>query len=283
MKKFTLLTAAILSISSYAVADNLSAENKQFINAVIKKQFPKAKYDKEYGESGGWRTGDEYEYAVSSDFKQINTPKGKMAGLVINKAVSLYDADEVYLYELKHDGNKWNIQEQVKLEPSPNIEGEVLGHGEVVQLGSQKFGFQLQSHEGGSMGEESPIDWYYSVNGKYKNLRACRNSSFRGQPIEIECEPKIRKDLPETDGFYPIELKYKLEKSQVKQSIGGYEPKGWEFVGDDTIRKVIGKRKGSVIAKFDSAKQAYVLPANFVKVSNAKKNNEQALWNYFKK
>ena len=76
MKKLTALATIILSLSGYAYAENLSAEDKAFIEAMIKKEFPTAKYDKKDKE---WRIReDDSDYAITTDFEQINTLKVRL-------------------------------------------------------------------------------------------------------------------------------------------------------------------------------------------------------------
>lgn len=273
MKRLTALVAIILSISGYAYADNLSAENKKFVESVIKKQFPKVKYEKS---EKRWITSDNL--SIEYDFKEIITTNGKIGALVINEKDGELGEASAYLYGLNYANNKWNIQTTKKLSPD-DVDRKT---GEVIKLGSGKLGFNVfLGSYGGTMGSESQNAFYYLINAKYKKLSGCFDQSYRSNPLEIECKSTIRKDLPETDGFYPVEFTYTLTKYQVKESYDE-APKGWEYAGGSYIRKLIGKRKGKVLSKFDSTKQAYVLPASFVKAltSNTK---DEALWSYFKK
>lgn len=279
MKKLIAVATIILSLSSYAYANTLSTENKKFVESVIKKQFPKAKYNKA---DQDWSVNDDLDIKIYYNFDEITTPNGKVGLLAINDYMGASGPANTNLYELSYSGNK-NVQFHKHIEDDDNRTS-----AGVVKLGKQKLGFAIDNVEiSGSSGDSMSKGIYYSVNGKYKHLEGCLTRAYRGVEVELECELKIRTDMPESNGFYPIEFKYKLERDQVAEFDADKEPKGWDFAGGGFYRKPMGKRQGSVIAKFDSSKQAYVLPTNFVKALNAKQDSYSlaylGLWDYFKK
>ena len=164
MKRLTALVAIILSISGYAYADNLSAENKKFVESVIKKQFPKVKYEKS---EKRWITSDNL--SIEYDFKEIITTNGKIGALVINEKDGELGEASAYLYGLNYANNKWNIQTMKKLSPD-DVDRKT---GEVIKLGSGKLGFNVfLGSYGGTMGSESQNAFYYLINTKYKKLGA---------------------------------------------------------------------------------------------------------------
>lgn len=287
MKRFTTLTAIILAFSSHIYANNLSLEDTNFVESIIRKEFPTAKYD---NEDKVWRLEEEkegykHEYKITYDFKQIDTRQGKIAGLVINKSLGAAMADKIYVYELKHNNNKWNIQTQSIL---GNGETSIpaSGNGYVLQLNNQKFGFELVTSSYGTAGTSNEYDLIYSVNGKYQHLSGCASSDYAFDIFTFECSFKGHTDISETDEFYPIELNYSLSKYQTKEGDPNKPvPKGWEWVGSygaGNLRKLTDQFEGTVIAEFDDEKQTYVLPNEFLEAFNAK-NQGRALWDYFEK
>ncbi|KAE9538769.1 hypothetical protein HT665_09035 [Ursidibacter maritimus] len=278
MKKLISLTTIIFLISGYACADNLSTESKKFVESVIKKQFPKAKYDKT--EKYWFYLDNEYTVTITPSIKEIATQEGKVRIIALSE--DNIAEKKVHLYEFKKSENDWkktfsNIYEVENTDyPSQSYIGEV------VSLGKEKLGVELKTQNEANHGFESSTEWLYLVGNKPKMLKGCINFSSMASTIDLNCQYKIRTDLSENSEFYPVEFSYNLTKYQAKEFGPDEAPKGWEHYNQSYYRKFVGKRTGKVIAHFDSTKQAYVLPNKFTKALNSEMNN-QALWNYFKK
>lgn len=295
MKKLSLIAVLSLSLTACAklamptltntatanaiaqVSANLS--DKEFGEHILKEVYLNAVYDKK---EGLWKvvSGD-IEHYVDYDLKDIQTSNGEKRYLALNYSLSLSRSfnEELRLYTFKKSLNGWELENQeyingdvdaLNKHPLFKDEDKYLGNAKVVQLGKEALGFQLYFADGGSGGMNSDIRWIYVVDNKMKAITGCYSEEWRWNPMSVECKPKIRSNLKSIDGFYPIELNYKITKHTVgDNSLSGAEQ--WN------ARKKIGAHSGVVRVDFNHQTQAYELPTDFKEISY----DHDKLWQYF--
>ena len=250
------------------ISTNLS--NEEFGKHILKKVYPRAVYDK-------WsKSWEDDSFFIDYDLKDIQTSEGEKRYVALNYGTAGYN-EELYLYIFKKSLDEWVLENQEymnseNLTQQPlfkNKNIELLGKAEVVKLGKDTLGFQLDGRDGGSGGEKGDISWVYSVDNKMKIVTGCHNEEWRFETLSVECMPKINSNLKLTEAFYPIELNYKLVKYKLndKAQSGAEE---WD-------RKSIGNKKGKVVILFNPQNQTYELPTGFEKIST----NTNKLWEYF--
>lgn len=243
---------------------------KQFTDSLIKHLYPQAIYGVD-----GWQVED---MPIIHLLKDIRTEDGE------KRYVAIYQPKiniNTYLLSFKKQSNNWVLEQQINNESSLLSALETPYDVEIISLGKDKLGFQLQEISWGSGGDSSTLFWVYPVGNTMKIVSGCMSEASRSSTLNIECKAKIRSDMKTSNGFYPIELNYTLNKYDVIESVTGDGiPKGYSWAGGYASKK-LGSRKGKVIIEFNKAKQAYTLPATF---ENAlKSNNENSFWNYFSK
>ena len=252
------------------ISTNLS--NEEFGKHILKKVYPSAVYNKEY------QSWEDEVFHIDYDLKDIQTSEGEKRYFALNYGTVRYN-EELNLYIFKKSLDEWVLENQEYINSEnltqhplfKNKNIEFLGKAEVVKLGKDTLGFQLDGRDGGSGGEKGDISWVYPVDNKMKIVTGCHNEEWRFETISVECEPKINSNLKPTEAFYPIELNYKLAKYKLndKARSGAEE---WD-------RKSIGNKKGKVVILFNPQTQNYELPAGFEKIST----NAEQLWKYFNK
>ena len=260
------------STSSGRLIDQISTNlsNEKFSKHILKKVYPSAVYNKEY------QSWEDEIFRIDYDLKDIQTSEGEKRYFALNYGTAGYN-EELYLYIFKKSLDEWVLENQEYMNSEnltqhplfKNKNIELLGKAEVVKLGKDTLGFQLDGRDGGSGGEKGDISWVYSVDNKMKIVTGCHNEEWRFEPLSVECEPKINSNLKSTEAFYPIELNYKLVKYKLndKAQNGSEE---WD-------RKSIGNKKGKVVILFNPKNQTYELPVGFEKIST----NTNKLWEYF--
>ena len=260
------------STSSGRLIDQISTNlsNEKFSKHILKKVYPSAVYNKEY------QSWEDEIFRIDYDLKDIQTSEGEKRYFALNYGTAGYN-QELHLYIFKKSLDEWVLENQEYMNSEnltqhplfKNKNIELLGKAEVVKLGKDTLGFQLDGRDGGSGGEKGDISWVYSVDNKMKIVTGCHNEEWRFEPLSVECEPKINSNLKPTEAFYPIELNYKLVKYKLndKAQSGAEE---WD-------RKSIGNKKGKVVISFNSQTQTYELPVGFEKIST----NTNKLWEYF--
>lgn len=289
MKKLTAIATLILSTFSFAYAKNFSPENQKFIESVIKKQLPEAKYNEK--EQYWYHFDESFEDNIEVDLKEMHTPNGKIGALSLNYREkklypSVYLLPVVYLYELIYSDNEWKIKASKKHNIGDYWRDWISVH--IIELGSQKFGFEVYGHSGGLSSGEGESQLYYPVGGEYKKLGSICLSKEIGPlaPLDFSCQLKVRNDLPENDGFYPIEIKYYLSKYFIPDESyqGPTEGKDWEYRSGFS-RKLIDDIEKKVIVQFDSQKQEYIVPAELIKIFDLymETYDDNKVWEYFKK
>lgn len=252
------------------ISTNLS--NEEFGKHILKKVYPSAVYNKEY------QSWEDEIFRIDYDLKDIQTSEGEKRYFALNYGSTRYN-QELYLYIFKKPLDEWVLENQEYMNSEnltqhplfKNKNIELLGKAEVVKLGNDTLGFQLDGRDGGSGGEKGDISWVYSVDNKMKIVTGCHNEEWRFERLSVECEPKINSNLKPTEAFYPIELNYKLVKYKLnnKAKNGSEE---WD-------RETIGNKKGKVVILFNPQNQTYELPVGFEKIST----NTEQLWKYFNK
>ena len=260
------------STSSGRLIDQISTNlsNEKFSKHILKKVYPSAVYNKEY------QSWEDEIFRIDYDLKDIQTSEGEKRYFALNYGTAGYN-QELHLYIFKKSLDEWVLENQEYMNSEnltqhplfKNKNIELLGKAEVVKLGKDTLGFQLDGRDGGSGGEKGDISWVYSVDNKMKIVTGCHNEEWRFEPLSVECEPKINSNLKSTEAFYPIELNYKLVKYKLndKAQNGSEE---WD-------RKSIGNKKGKVVILFNPKNQTYELPVGFEKIST----NTNKLWEYF--
>ena len=260
------------STSSGRLIDQISTNlsNEKFSKHILKKVYPSAVYNKEY------QSWEDEIFRIDYDLKDIQTSEGEKRYFALNYGTAGYN-EELYLYIFKKSLDEWVLENQEYMNSEnltqhplfKNKNIELLGKAEVVKLGKDTLGFQLDGRDGGSGGEKGDISWVYSVDNKMKIVTGCHNEEWRFEPLSVECEPKINSNLKSTEEFYPIELNYKLVRYKLndKAQNGSEE---WD-------RKSIGNKKGKVVILFNPKNQTYELPVGFEKIST----NTNKLWEYF--
>ncbi len=260
------------STSSGRLIDQISTNlsNEKFSKHILKKVYPSAVYNKEY------QSWEDEIFRIDYDLKDIQTSEGEKRYFALNYGTAGYN-QELHLYIFKKSSDEWVLENQEYMNSEnltqhplfKNKNIELLGKAEVVKLGKDTLGFQLDGRDGGSGGEKGDISWVYSVDNKMKIVTGCHNEEWRFEPLSVECEPKINSNLKSTEAFYPIELNYKLVKYKLndKAQNGSEE---WD-------RKSIGNKKGKVVILFNPKNQTYELPVGFEKIST----NTNKLWEYF--
>lgn len=262
------------STSSGRLIDQISTNlsNEKFSKHILKKVYPSAVYNKEY------QSWEDEIFRIDYDLKDIQTSEGEKRYFALNYGTAGYN-EELYLYIFKKSLDEWVLEnqeymnsenfEQKPLFKNKNI--ELLGKAEVVKLGKDTLGFQLDGRDGGSGGEKGDISWVYPVDNKMKIVTGCHYEEWRFGPLGVECEPKINSSRKPTEAFYPIELNYKLVKYKLndKAKNGAEE---WDI-------ESIGNKKGKVVILFNPQNQTYELPVGFEKIST----NAEQLWKYFNK
>lgn len=260
------------STSSGRLIDQISTNlsNEKFSKHILKKVYPSAVYNKEY------QSWEDEIFRIDYDLKDIQTSEGEKRYFALNYGTAGYN-QELHLYIFKKSLDEWVLENQEYMNSEnltqhplfKNKNIELLGKAEVVKLGKDTLGFQLDGRDGGSGGEKGDISWVYSVDNKMKIVTGCHNEEWRFEPLSVECEPKINSNLKSTEEFYPIELNYKLVRYKLndKAQNGSEE---WD-------RKSIGNKKGKVVILFNPKNQTYELPVGFEKIST----NTNKLWEYF--
>ena len=260
------------STSSGRLIDQISTNlsNEKFSKHILKKVYPSAVYNKEY------QSWEDEIFRIDYDLKDIQTSEGEKRYFALNYGTAGYN-QELHLYIFKKTLDEWVLENQEYMNSEnltqhplfKNKNIELLGKAEVVKLGKDTLGFQLDGRDGGSGGEKGDISWVYSVDNKMKIVTGCHNEEWRFEPLSVECEPKINSNLKSTEEFYPIELNYKLVRYKLndKAQNGSEE---WD-------RKSIGNKKGKVVILFNPKNQTYELPVGFEKIST----NTNKLWEYF--
>ena len=262
------------STSSGRLIDQISTNlsNEKFSKHILKKVYPSAVYNKEY------QSWEDEIFRIDYDLKDIQTSEGEKRYFALNYGTAGYN-QELHLYIFKKSSDEWVLENQEYMNSEnltqhplfKNKNIELLGKAEVVKLGKDTLGFQLDGRDGGSGGEKGDISWIYPVGNKMKMVAGCHYEEWRFGPLGVECEPKINSSLKPTEAYYPIELNYKLVKYKLNDKAqGGSEE--WDI-------KSIGNKKGKVVILFNPQTQTYELPAGFEKIST----NAEQLWKYFNK